>query len=64
LLIGEAGTQKTASIILYAAGKKGSMLFKRLNFSSATTPQTFQEAIEQSCDFKSGGNVYTPQEGK
>jgi len=41
LLIGEAGTQKTSSIILYAEGKKGQMLFKRLNFSSATTPLTF-----------------------
>ena len=44
LMLGDPGTQKTYSVILYA--KKQTCLFKRLNFSSATTPRHFQESIE------------------
>ena len=41
-MVGGSGTAKTSSALMYSAKfKKDIMLFKRMNFSSATTPATF-----------------------
>lgn len=40
-------------------GKKN-QLFKRINFSSATKPSTFQANIEVECDFKVGKDFAPP----
>ena len=39
---------------------KEKMLFKRINFSSATLPSHFQAAIEAECDFKIGKDFAPP----
>jgi len=36
------------------------MLFKRVNFSSATSPQSFQTTVEVECDFKVGKDFAPP----
>lgn len=36
------------------------MLFKRINFSSATLPSMFQATIEAECDFKIGKDFAPP----
>ena len=42
LLLGVAGSAKTSSVLMYSQDfDKNTTLFKRLNFSSATTPQMF-----------------------
>lgn len=42
LLVGGAGTAKTSVILMYASKFDiDKMLFKRINFSSATTPRMF-----------------------
>lgn len=63
LLLGVAGTQKTSSIILYAEKNKDKV-FKRMNFSSATTPFNFYEAITQAAPQKSAGKAYVPEDRK
>lgn len=40
---------------------KEKMLFKRINFSSATQPAMFQTTIEAECDFKIGKDFAPPQ---
>jgi dynein heavy chain len=53
LLVGSPGTAKT-SVSLMFCNKFDSekMLFKRINFSSATTPFNFQESIESEVEKK------------
>jgi dynein heavy chain len=40
------------------------MLFKRINFSSATLPRQFQEIIETECDQKFTQRDFGPPGGK
>ena len=63
LLIGGTGTAKTSTILMYASKFNENMLLKRMNFSSATTPKMFQEAIEGEIERRTGKN-YEPQGGK
>jgi dynein heavy chain len=47
LLVGGPGTAKTSVILMYTSKfDTEKMLFKRINFSSATTPGNFQDSIE------------------
>ena len=64
LLVGGPGTAKTSVILMYT-GKfdKDKMLFKRVNFSSATTPYNFQEAIESEVERKQA-RIFRPPGGK
>ncbi|KAL4479549.1 hypothetical protein ABPG72_018535, partial [Tetrahymena utriculariae] len=61
LLIGGSGTAKTSSVLLYSNKLDSQkMLFKRTNFSSATSPFMFQSTIESECDFKVGKEYAPP----
>ncbi|KAA0177346.1 hypothetical protein FNF27_01124 [Cafeteria roenbergensis] len=64
LLVGGPGTAKTSTALMYLAEcKERGQNFKRVNFSSATTPGMFQEAIESSLE-KRGGRTFGPIGGK
>jgi len=61
MLIGVSGTAKTSSILMYSERfNRNVMLFKRMNFSSATRPFTFQTNVEIECDFKMGKDFAPP----
>jgi dynein heavy chain, axonemal len=63
LLVGGPGTAKTSVILMYTSKfNSDEMLFKRLNFSSATTPFNFQESFEDV--EKKQVRTYTPPGGK
>ena len=64
LLVGGPGTAKTSTALMFFATFDASKrLLKRINFSSATTPQIFQGTIEDSLD-KRGGRSFGPPSGK
>ena len=64
LLVGGPGTAKTSVVVMYASTfDSAEMLFKRINFSSATTPLNFQEAIESEVERKQA-RIYVPMGGK
>jgi dynein heavy chain len=64
LLVGGPGTAKTSVIIMYSGSfDQAETLFKRINFSSATTPLNFQEAIESEVERKQA-RIYVPLGGK
>ena len=64
LLVGGAGTAKTSVVVMYAnTFDRNEMLFKRINFSSATTPLNFQEAIESEVERKQA-RIFVPLGGK
>ena len=64
LLLGEAGTAKTSSILMYSNKfDKEKMLLHRINFSSATEPVHFQTSIESVCDTKVRKG-FGPKDGK
>jgi len=64
LLIGGPGTSKTSIAMMYIeAQPKTEILFKRINFSSASTPGIFQQIIEASVD-KRSGKIFGPPVGK
>lgn len=64
LLVGGPGTSKTSIAMMYIeAQPKSELLFKRINFSSATTPGIFQQIIEASVD-KRSGKIFGPPAGK
>jgi len=64
LLVGGPGTAKTSVILMYTSKfNKDQMLFKRINFSSATTPYNFQEAIDSEVERKQA-RTYVPPGGK
>jgi hypothetical protein len=53
LLVCVAGTANTSVLIMYSRNfDSAEMLFKRINFSSATSPLNFQEDIEPEVDSK------------
>ena len=65
LLLGVAGSAKTSSVLMYSQEfDKSTMLFKRINFSSATSPQMFQEIVEAECDYKFTLKDFGPPNGK
>ena len=64
LLVGGPGTAKTSTALMFFAGfDVAKHVVKRVNFSSATTPGMFQEAIEGELD-KRGGKTFGPPGGK
>jgi len=64
LLTGAAGTAKTSVVLMYTSKfDKEAMLFKRINFSSATTPYNFQESMENEVERKQG-RTFVPPGGK
>ena len=59
LLLGDAGTAKTSTILLYKKLKfDEKKVLKRVNFSSATTPSNFQETCDD--ELEKSGNVFVP----
>lgn len=61
LLIGGSGTAKTSSVLMWSQKFDPTVkLFKRINFSSATSPGLFQASIEQECDNKMGKEYGPP----
>jgi dynein heavy chain len=64
LLVGGPGTAKTSNLVIYCNKfDPEEMLFKRINFSSATTPYNFQESIEAEVE-KKQVRTFTPPGGK
>lgn len=64
LLVGSPGTAKTSVCIMFCNKfDSEQMLFKRINFSSATTPFNFQESIEAEVE-KKQVKTFTPPGGK
>lgn len=64
LLVGSPGTAKTSVALMYCSKfDSEQMLFKRINFSSATTPFNFQESIEAEVE-KKQVRTFTPPGGK
>jgi dynein heavy chain len=64
LLVGSPGTAKTSICLMYTSRfNPEEMLYKRINFSSATTPFNFQESIEAEVE-KKQVNTFTPPGGK
>lgn len=60
LLVGGSGTAKTSIIIMYSRQFNAvEMSFKRINFSSATEPINFQEAIESEVERKQA-RIFVP----
>jgi dynein heavy chain len=65
LLVGGSGTAKTSSVLMYSQKfDQNIQLFKRINFSSATSPSLFQASIETECDNKIGKDYAPPQNKK
>jgi dynein heavy chain len=62
-MVGEQGTAKTTTALLFFESFDSSMLLKKINFSSATTPGMFQGTIEGELD-KRGGKNFGPPSGK
>jgi dynein heavy chain len=64
LVVGAEGTAKTSTQLMFLSEQDpNSMLTKRINFSSATTPGMAQYSIEAELD-KRGGKNFGPPNGK
>jgi dynein heavy chain len=64
LMVGSSGTAKTSTAFMYFNTlDPESMLIKKLNFSSATTPALFQFTVEGELD-KRGGRNFGPPNNK
>jgi dynein heavy chain len=64
LLIGGSGTAKTSVAIIYSNKFDNAiMLFKRINFSSATEPRNFQDSIESEVERKQA-RIFVPPMNK
>ncbi|MCP3686381.1 MAG: hypothetical protein GY861_27370, partial [bacterium] len=60
LLLGDAGTAKTSTVLLYKKLRfvADKQVLKRVNFSSATNPVNFQETVDD--EIEKTGNEYVP----
>lgn len=64
LLVGGSGTAKTSVAIMFANKfDSGVMLFKRINFSSATQPFDFQQSVSSEIERKQA-KIYVPPNNK
>ncbi|EER07186.1 axonemal dynein gamma heavy chain, putative, partial [Perkinsus marinus ATCC 50983] len=64
LMVGASGTAKTSTAMMYVQGfSLDERLSKRINFSSATTPEGFQRTIESEVERKTG-KTFCPPGGK
>jgi dynein heavy chain len=64
LLVGGSGTAKTSVAIMFASKfDQGVMLFKRINFSSATQPFDFQQSVSSEIERKQA-KIYVPPNNK
>jgi len=64
LLVGGSGTAKTSVAIMFSNKFDPSvMLFKRINFSSATEPRNFQDSIESEIERKQA-KIFVPPNNK
>jgi len=63
LLVGGNGTAKTSVVLMYSMKFPERMLFKRINFSSATEPRNFQDSIDAEVERKQA-RVFAPFNGK
>jgi dynein heavy chain len=63
LMVGEQGTAKTTTALLFFETFPEDMLLKKVNFSNATTPGMFQGTVEGELD-KRGGKNFGPPSGK
>lgn len=64
LIVGGTGTAKTSCALMYANKfNANEMLFKSINFSSATSPKMFQDAIDGEVE-KKQGKIYCPPNGR
>jgi len=64
LLVGGSGTAKTSTVLMFAQKfNNNEMMFKSVNFSSATTPGLFQRTIEAEVDRRTG-KTYGPPHNK
>ena len=64
LMVGAAGTAKTSTALMYMSRFSiETMLSKRINFSSATTPFGFQKTLEAEVERKTG-KTFCPPGGK
>jgi len=65
LLVGGPGTSKTSIALQYIRKQsKDELMFKRVNFSSETTPQIFQNIIESSVEKRSARSFGPPANKK
>lgn len=64
LLLGGPGTAKTSTALMFLEKlDDGETLWKRVNLSSATLPERFQQTIESNLERKTG-KTYCPPGGK
>ncbi len=64
LLVGGVGTAKTSVVLMYTSKfNSANMLFKRINFSSASSPWNFQESMEAEVERKQA-KIYVPPGNK
>jgi dynein heavy chain len=64
LLVGGSGTAKTSVAIIFSNKfDNNHMLFKRINFSSATEPRNFQDSIESEIERKQA-RIFVPPNNK
>ena len=61
--MGQAGTAKTSTILMFTEKFGATRSLKQVNFSSATQPKMFQDMIEGEVERKTGKN-YQPPGGK
>jgi len=64
LIVGGTGTAKTSCALMYSNKfDQNEMLFKSVNFSSATNPRMFQDAIDGEIE-KKQGRIFCPPGGR
>ncbi|PFH32513.1 putative dynein gamma chain, flagellar outer arm [Besnoitia besnoiti] len=64
LLVGGPGTAKTSTALMFLSKfQLSEKLWKRINLSSATTPERFQQTVEAELERKTG-KTYSPPGGK